>query len=282
MTPDAVETVLKRLRNARRALVAVQLLGPALLFGLVEVMAYRRVIASTTFWVFFVLLSGTSVALTIWAVTSYCSLSSKNDKGEVTETHRWQSPWIWASLIFSIALAFGPGDGPFCAWPRVNATVVCRMLVFPAIGVYLLALGFRRMVADNERRGFPPKVFIPITSKILFVCTSLTIVAGAVGGIIMVGINLRAGQTLSPFGGSRKVFLGRSPEAFWTFTEVTVFIVLMMLALGVFGLCANLLDVWKKRTNSSEPLIISVSACGYAAILFVLGWYIAKSALGEH
>jgi len=111
---------------------------------------------------------------------------------------------------------------------------------------------------------------------------SLTIVAGAIGGIITIGFDLRAGQTLSPFGGSRKIFLGRSPEAFWPYTEVIVFIVLMMLALGVFGLCANLLDVWKKRTNSREPIIVSVSACGYAAILFVLGWYIAKSALAEH
>jgi|ERR1035437_751869 hypothetical protein len=266
MNPDPIETILKKARNAQRALLALSLLYPFLFFGLVEVMAYRKAIGSNGFWISFTLLAGITVGLIIWTVRSYRSLSGPN--------HTAKGSHIWVSFLPLIAFAFWPGDGPFCAWPLVNAPVVLRMLVFPSIGVYFLASGFRRMVADNDRRGFPPKVFIPLTSMTLFLCLGLLVTAGALADICMVIGNLQTGQSHSPFGSGRVIYLHRSPEAYWTYTEVFVFFGLMILTIGLVAAIGQILEILKRRDNPLGQIVSFGVSLSFAVMLFIVGRYL--------
>jgi len=281
MKSESVGAINNQIRRVKRAARVSLVLGPVLLVGLIELVAHRKELSDSAYWFLFL------VSIVIFATLCLCVASLFRSilptKVTVTEAPQGvtaESP-LRRKLLFRtvvlgvLGLAFFSGRVPFGSWQEVDASVILRVLVFPAVSVWALASIIKRLSTVFEaNRPIRPRIRTT-SSQVIWLFYHLMLFAIFLSGCLGIAINLRSGITYSPWTFGPFEFGARvdrkfTPEAYWAYIEVYIFLVLIALVIAVQQMY-EFISIERKR-NSSSGDVIWISGMGmifFTAILIV-------------
>ena len=263
MKPDSVETILKKAKHAQFAILVCAIVWPFLSIWTIELIAHRKEITRNAFWIRFFCTAAIWIILYFWVARTFRVVVGK--KNHASEAHAQLYRWLLVGVVLLALLnfVFILTDDAFGAWPNVNATVVLHMLALPALAVGLLSLGFIRFANFVEKtRTIPIPLRIGTTSsQIVGLCSALLLmITSGFGGSMAIQIILINGRVLSPwiFGPinhSNMVYRNILPEAYWTYTDLYVFIAMVMFVLSI-PLLFEITAQEKLRQSTPFPKIL--------------------------
>ncbi|MGD0087972.1 MAG: hypothetical protein ABSC24_12690 [Verrucomicrobiota bacterium] len=277
MKPDSVETILKKARYAQFAILVCAIVLPFLSIWTIELIARRKEITGNAFWIRFCCTAGIWMILYFWvASTSRAVVGKKNQVPRHDRLDRWLL--IGVVVLVLLNVAFILTDDSFGAWPNVNATVVLHMLALPALAVNLLLLGFVRFVTFIEK---PRTISLRInttSSQIVWLCSSLLLMtASTFGGSLATQIILKNGRVLSPwvFGPinhSKMVYRSVSPEAYWTYTELYIFMAMVMFAFSIAPVFEVIAQEKLRQSTPFQKILLWGSGLLFSILVAAVIW----------
>jgi hypothetical protein len=296
MSPNPVEEVIAKTKRAQRALSVIGIFGPFLLFWTIELIAYRGRIRERAFSILILCTAGIWAGLYFWSVATFRAFVRAKNHDSKASKKRFRGFIFGIIAVVLLGLAYTSNDGHFGAWPVVNTTVILRMLALPIIGAVLISMVFKRFIEafaiDGPRRrivrnatGQIEVVLVkpPVkttTSQTIIFCVPLTVLWGAISFASSIGIDLMKGQTLSL--GYHKIYLHKSPEAFWTYIEVYVAGVLLAVALCGWNFWEFIAEERKRQSTSISKAIILLTGLAYSGLLMALCRLFYKALLLEN
>jgi hypothetical protein len=278
MKPDSIETVLKKARRARLTLFVCAIVPPFLSIWTMELIAHRKEIGSNAFWIRLFCTAGIWIILYFWVTRTFRAIVVK--KNHASKAQERLSRWLLVSVVALVLLSFAfiLTDDSFGAWRNVNATVILHMLVLPTLATCLLTLGFIRFVTFTEKTRTIPLRISTTSSQIVGLCSALLFLIASTFGVSMaIQIILINGRVLSPwiFGPinhSKMVYRNISPEAYWTYTELYIFMGMATFALSTGTLFEIIAEEKLRQSTPLQKILLWGSGLLFSILVAGIIW----------
>jgi hypothetical protein len=271
MKPDSIETVLKKARRARLAMFVCAIVWPFLSIWTIELIAHRKQIGGNAFWIRFFCTAGVWILLYFWATRTFRAVVVK--KNHPSKAQERLNRWLLVSVVALVLLSFAfmLTDDSFGAWRNVNATVILHMLALPALAAGLLLLGFIRSTPFLAKTRTIPLRIRTTSSQIVGLCSALLVLIASTFGIGMaIQIILMNGRVMRL--DYKMVSRSVSPEAYWTYTELYIFMGMVMFALSIGTLFEVIAQEKLRQSTPLQKILLWGSGLLFSILVAGIIW----------
>jgi hypothetical protein len=276
MKPDSIETILKKARRAQLAVFVCAIVWPFLFIWTIDLIARRKEFRNDVFWFIFFCTAGIWIALYFWVTRTFRAVVGTKNHVSKIESHL--DYWLHIGVIIFGVMSFllMLADKSFGAWPNVRGNVIFCMLLLPTFATCALTLAFTRMIVLAEKKRTIPLRIGTTSSQIVELCSALLFMIGAVfGGGMTIQAILRNGQVLSLH--NKMVYRSVSPEVYWTYTELYIFVIMMMFVLSIAPLVEVIAQEKRRQSTRFQKLLLWGIGFLFSVLLVFVVWTVYEN-----
>jgi hypothetical protein len=263
-------------RCAQLALLVCGIVSPFLFLWTIDLVAHRKEFRDNVFWLAFFCTIGIWFALYFWVTRTFRAVFGKKPPTSQTQNrvNRWLLIGVMALTLSSVILMLT--DHSFGAWTNVNATVILSIFVLPATVVSFLILAISRLIAFAPKTRPVSLQYITMSSRAVFLCSVLLMLVSCIyGGVIAIKTILINGRVLSL--AYKIISRNISPESYWTYTELYIGILLIIIIVSLAALPEILAQETRRQSTLFQKILLYGSGIIFSALIALIVWFVSKN-----